>query len=736
MANVNGDPNNNILYGSSGDDVMRGLEGDDTLHGGAGNDKLYGDEDNDALYGGAGNDLLDGGSGNDHLDGGAGNDTLLGGDGNDNMYGGAGNDILTGGEGDDYLEGGAGDDTLDGGNGNDIFFGGAGNDRITGGLGDDTYRYGRGDGNDTIIETGSGDRYNLLDLYNLNLSDVTFESVYVNKSGYMDFIIRINGTNESLRITDGVANVVGNNAIQAIKFADGTTMTWDQVMNETVTNTSEIIHADPRWETIIGNDLNNTIYGNALDNTIDGGAGNDTIYGRGGNDIIYGGDGSDNLHGEAGDDTLEGGAGNDFLYGGDGNDTLAGGADNDTLHGGNGNDILRGGYGNDKLYGEAGNDQLVGGEGDDILDGGAGNDHLRGGAGDDTLNGGDGNDTYYFGIGDGNDVITETGTDVNRMNTIRLGAGLTLADIEFLNGWSGTLGHNDLYIRITSTGETLKIVKGLSNFNTNERNSNSIQAIVFDDGTRMDWNDIMRQPIWMMDQPQNEPTPIYGGSGNDTLTGTSSGDFIHGWKGNDRINGGAGDDLLVGGDGDDILNGEAGNDSLYGGDGNDQLYGGAGSNYFEGGRGNDSLYGSTSNDTYMFYRGDGQDFISDNNQSSTTSRDSDLLIFSEDISHDDLWFSKNGENLIINVRNSTDSVTVSNHFYTWKDYYGKVYNNGNPYAMETVEAGNMRLLSWQINQLVNVMASFNASDAINGNLTHEQEATVAAAIAAAWQPKA
>lgn len=143
-------------------------------------------------------------------------------------------------------------------------------------------------------------------------------------------------------------------------------------------------------------------------------------------------------------------------------------------------------------------------------------------------------------------------------------------------------------------------------------------------------------------------TRIYGGAGNDTLTGHGV-DVLYGQGGNDRLSGGGGaySEGAFGGAGNDTLtncgytcHGGAGNDTLYGGaqyggviagggdyadysnnlygdDGNDKLYGNAGSDLLQGGRGNDTVYGGTGNDKLygnsgndVLHGGAGNDFLS------------------------------------------------------------------------------------------------------------------------------
>src|SRR6195256_1547138 len=83
---------------------------------------------------------------------------------------------------------------------------------------------------------------------------------------------------------------------------------------------------------------------------------------------------------------------------------------------------------------------------------------------------------------------------------------------------------------------------------------------------------------------------LFGGAGNDVLTGGSGADLLFGGAGNDILNGKGGDDLLFGGAGNDTLTGGAGNDQVFGEAGNDRMIWnpGEGSDLFEGGDGTDT----------------------------------------------------------------------------------------------------------------------------------------------------
>ena len=107
---------------------------------------------------------------------------------------------------------------------------------------------------------------------------------------------------------------------------------------------------------------------------------------------------------------------------------------------------------------------------------------------------------------------------------------------------------------------------------------------------------------------------------------------------------------------------------LYGEAGNDTLQGGAGDDWLEGGAGNDSLWGGDGSDTYVFGRGDGQDLIyNDSNQTGTNAIRIDRLLFKEGLTRDDIEYVRSGSNLIFSIKGSTDTVTVSGWFSTYRN---------------------------------------------------------------------
>lgn len=262
-----------------------------------------------------------------------------------------------------------------------------------------------------------------------------------------------------------------------------------------------------------------------------------------------------------------------------------------TLQGTTGNDTLVADASNDTLLGGNGNDDLSGGLGDDILSGGNGADILFGGLGNDRLDGDGGADLYKFYAGHGDDILWESGTDID---TLEFGPGVTLADLEITR-----ISNTALRIGILPSAGTGSITVELGN----------LEILKFADASTFD--------LRTMDQT------LIGTSGNDTLRGMLAGsmgtgsDTIYGMDGNDILYADAGNESdvkvnwLYGGNGNDSLYGDGGNDELYGEADNDTLTGYGGHDTLAGGTGDDTATGGAGDDRYLFNYGDGNDTFLD-----------------------------------------------------------------------------------------------------------------------------
>lgn len=98
---------------------------------------------------------------------------------------------------------------------------------------------------------------------------------------------------------------------------------------------------------------------------------------------------------------------------------------------------------------------------------------------------------------------------------------------------------------------------------------------------------------------------ILTGSANVNGIGNGLANSVTGNAGNNVLNGGLGADTLIGNAGNDSLFGGDGNDRLLGGFGFDRLFGGTGNDFLDGGLGADTLDGGAGNDTLL--GGDGND---------------------------------------------------------------------------------------------------------------------------------
>jgi Ca2+-binding RTX toxin-like protein len=597
----------NKLDGGVGNDIINGGAGADTLIGGDGIDTVdysslsskivadlvgetgYDETSFDSLIGfeniiGASfNDQLSGDKNANVLEGRDGNDNIQGLGGNDRIDGGFGNDLINGGDGDDILIGGADFDTL-------VYF--FATSAVTVSLANTAVQNTGGSGKDTI----SG----FEELYGTDFDDVLTGSIGINtiNGGNGDDVIEgLAGADE---LNGGANGILLGFKRDTVSYAQSNEAVTINLKN----SSAEGGHADgdtiQNFENIKGSKYNDILTGDDNNNIIEGGLGNDTLDGG----LDEAGDGSDTIsfasvtagvtfslllqHATIAQKT--GGAGNDIATG---FESIIGGKGNDLLTGDNGANIIDGGAGNDIIEGGANLDRMIGGLGIDTLsytnslssvsvdlskqgtsdangnpvgssvvgmgqfgdaagDTGWGFENLTGGKSFDQLYGNDFANTIIGGL----DYDTIGGRGGN--------------DILDGGGGGGIIGNglNAVSFEYLTSSQHITVTLGKVDGNLNI-------AQTFTSGVAGDKDSIKNF------------SDVYGGAGNDVITGNGTANLLEGGGGNDRLFGLDQGDQLKGNTGDDYLDGGAANDDLRGGDGNDILVGGAGSvslgDYLDGG---------------------------------------------------------------------------------------------------------------------------------------------------------
>jgi Ca2+-binding RTX toxin-like protein len=639
-------------------------------------------------------------------------------DGADAVYGGS----INGGYTKDVLAGLSGNDTLDGGHGDDILIGGKGDDILRGGYENDIYIWNIGDGNDTIID-GSGANI-------LQIGDGVHPSnARIERDGNSITLV-IGESGERITIAPGGgSNTDPQSQRTMIEFADGTRWSSDYLLSTVLE------------------------YG--------GTDGADALMGSSGDDVISGGKGDDVLAAGYGSDT--------YVWNlGDGDDVITDARyydDVNVLRFGDGIDpdkmvMMREGsslvlivsetgervtlsgwysqYNPDRsrlhriefadgtvwtpetirLYG---NGSIEGTDAGEIIDGLDGDDVITGRGGDDTLRGGLGNDTYVWNLGDGNDVISDSG--VGQSNVLRFGEGISPSGVTVKRrGYAGYSDSCVMELVVEATGEVITIP---------DWNNNKLARVEFADGT-----------AWSAEDVENiVGNRVAGTDGNDSLSGTSGPDVMIGGRGDDILAGSYGSDVYVWnlGDGNDTIRdswqngdvnvirfgegvspdnidgarhgtsslilvvGESGEritldgwfssdnaknirfefadgtvwaeeelarftaHSIVGYDGDDVLNGYENNNIMIGGKGNDALQGAGGSDTYIWNLGDGNDVILDYRNTGDIS----VLKLGDGVRPEDLEFRRVGgyeqSDMQITVKPTGETITVSR----W--YWGSAY---------------------------------------------------------------
>ena len=587
----------------------------------------------------------------------------------------AGNDHILGLDGDDTIIGNTGDDTLEGGRGND------------------TYIFNYGDGKDTIVDTSGNDSIQFGDgitVDNLEAKIIGDNLILaIREDGksfdeYSDKIILKNWTNTRLRVEN-------------ITLSDGTRVNLDDI--ELGSEGNDILFygdSAASVKALAGNDIVTTGHG---DDSIDGGTGNDTINAGSGNDIISGGEGFDTLYGGLGNDTyiFSRGDGKDtiideYRYGYKGN--LSKNAGEDTVVFADditSNDIIIRLVGDDLVFaikedgiafenladvltvknwveqkskvenftlanGEIidlsilqtvteGNDNLVFSDGDIVIDALGGDDTITTSNGNDNIIAGSGND--YLSTGKGDDLLEgSTGSD-----TLYGGLG---NDTYIFNRGDGKDTIIDEHYYINAGNDTLKFGDGITEDDIMVAfdGSDMLVALKEDGKIFHELSDVVRLKEWLNIKSRIENIML----SDDTLV-----PFEEVQRATEN------DDTLIFGDEGVNVNALGGNDSVISGSGNDIL---------SGSLGDDILKAGFGDDTYIFNRGDAKDTILD-------AGGVDILSFSGNIVEDDLIFEKNGNDLIVAIKEGdilfnelSDQITIENWFKEKNNVVTISFSNG------------------------------------------------------------
>ncbi|WP_293269078.1 calcium-binding protein, partial [Neptunomonas sp.] len=657
-----------VINGTEAGEQLVGKYGSDHIHGHAGDDVIFAFGGDDELYGGSGDDQLYGGNGSGSN---------------------SGNDLLVGGEGNDTLRGEDGDDTLLGGSGNDHYY------------------YNAGDGVDVIDNVGGGSDWLLFN------GGISRERLSFSQSGD-DLVIRLDN-DESQQVSVLNHFLGGEHAISYVQPSDG-------------------------GYAMSANEIAGIISGSTGDS---GGSAEEEPETS-----------SETGSADTGTDPASSNNSNSFATNLDGSDSLMGGATHDVLVAGKGDDTLSGMVGNDRLLGGAGSDVY-------IIGANSGSDTIVDTEGVNTIRFVDGlsfSDVASGLMSSGDDLILRIGSngDQVRIENFFVVAN-TFEKLEFESG--GELTATQLYGAFGRTAPVATVLSGEEFFGNGK--DNTLIAGGGNDILLAGSGDDSLSGLSGDDQ-------LYGGAGNDTyVIGLNSGKdkmidtqganvirFIDGITFNDVASGlmSSGDDLIlrIGSGGDQIrienffavantldkLEFESGGEltaaQLYGAFGvtapietvtitdalssRDILGDSAGNTLFSG-AGDDFLSGGEGSDTYVFNAGFGVDMLENYD---TQSSDTDIARF-EDVNPEDLWFSRTGDHLQVDVAGTDNQVTISNWY------------EGADYQLDHIEAGDSVLLNNQIDQLVSAMAAYGAPSGAGNDIPQATKEGLQVVLAQSWQ---
>ncbi len=255
-----------------------------------------------------------------------------------------------------------------------------------------------------------------------------------------------------------------------------------------------------------------------------------------------------------------------------------------------------------QVQGSAYNDTLTGNRSYSGLDGYLGND---------TLIGGGGYDVYYFAqsAGYGQDVVINGTGSGGASGEIVIGMGLTPSSI-----WFGRSG-NDLVVQVLGTTSQMTVKNWFTSV------SAELQRIVAGDGSQIGTSAIAQLQAAMASYQASNPS--FNPQTATTMPASLQGNVTSLW-------------------GPGIATGTSGNDTL------------------DPGVGNTTLVGNGGNDVYEFRAGYGADVIV--NGVATNTGPTGTLQLSAGLTPSNLWFTKSGNDLVVQVLNAPTQMTVRGWF--------------------------------------------------------------------------
>lgn len=395
---------------------------------------------------------------------------------------------------------------------------------------------------------------------------------------------------------------------------------------------------------------------------------------------------------------------------------------------------------------------------DVVETGTAGNDTLTGGTGGDRLAGGLGNDSYV--VNNAGDAVVELASQGADHVQASIAAYTLAANVETLsyvgtgdfagtgntlsNVITGGAGHDTL--RSGGGNDTIQGSAG----NDTVHGEGGIDLVYGGDGADTIFGGASNDRL-------------YGDAGDDWLLGGNNRDYLHGSTGNDTLDGGAYDDRMVGCGGNDtyIVNtagdlvtekanegidtvwsplaytlgayvenltltgtaaiagtGNGGNNAITGNSAANVISGGGGADTLDGGAGADTLVGGQGADTYIFGFASGSDLIAN----ADTDLAADRVLFGAGVTEGQLWFARNGNDLVVSILGTTDRATLQGWYSSTGDQLGH---------FELSDGST--LAAAQVQHLVDAMSAFTAPPPSLSALTSAQQQSVESVIAANWQ---